>query len=126
MGEGVQVLGRRAVLDATDLSLCEAQPLSDQLLRNAVRAVGVLMERMQPVGAAEPAHVLSGEGVAELVGRPERGRDHWWRYEPIPNLALTGRTQRARVICSEACPTAAVSLLFCCAHSARPLSGDRP
>ncbi|GAB3912575.1 hypothetical protein GCM10029964_120530 [Kibdelosporangium lantanae] len=99
------------MLDTTDLSLTEAQPLPKQLLRDAVWAVHVFMERVQPICPTDQTHVLHGQRVAQLISCPERPGYHGWCDESVTDLSSATGAERAEVVCGKASPTSAVSLL---------------
>lgn len=69
----IQAADRRSGLNPADLGLSQAQPLTEQSLRDAVGAVDRVVVGVHAVGAGDAADVLGGEGFPELLGLPERG-----------------------------------------------------
>jgi hypothetical protein len=68
--------------------LAQAQPLAEQCLGDASWAVGRLVVGVRAVGAGYPADVLSGEGLAQLLGLPELGRQLGRGDELVPRGSL--------------------------------------
>jgi hypothetical protein len=88
MHQGIQVADRCAALNPSDLGLPQPYPLAEQGLGDAAGAVDRVVVGVHAVDTSDPADVLGGEGIPELLGLPECGRHLGWSDELIPRDAL--------------------------------------
>ncbi|MCA1606157.1 MAG: hypothetical protein LC775_11960, partial [Acidobacteria bacterium] len=90
--------------------MTHAQPLAEQGLGDAARAVDGIVVRVGAVGTGDPAHVLGGEGILELFGLPELGGHLRRGDELVARGPRAASTLASRVVCGQTCAASAVEL----------------
>lgn len=110
MLQSIEVADRRAGLKPADLGLPKAQPLAEEGLRDAARAIDGIVVRVCAVGPGHPAHVLGSERLPELRRLPELGWNPWRGDELIAPGPSTAGALAPGVVLRQARTAAAVSV----------------
>lgn len=82
------MLGGWTVLEAADVRLMKAYPLTEQGLGDTTRTIDRVVVGVSAVGAGHPAHMLGGEGLIELLGLPKLRWYLGWSDELVAGEAL--------------------------------------